>query len=431
MSKSSRSAHTALLALAATVVLTAAMPTAAAEPDTVTWGNEQRGRTGQFRRPVLTPDPDRLEVLHFTVYTPTWTAIEPVYQAWKASLPDTVDVVMLPLAGEGARGRTETLAYYTARELGRGAEAHAEIARQLARPDYTALGPRERAALLSAALELPANTFAQTSNPLRESVPEAHARWALQHHMRAFKQARLSRVKIPRAWPTIIVNGRYILDTHRKPNPAATYRKANRLIRQAIEAGPAHDGPTNLLDFVAIRAPHSGDLYRNRTTGTGIPFVYNINRHTTERWLLSNQGAITKVETLVTDDGAPYFASPWQGKTFRLLDGWRHANDADFVRARGGGNQRYAAFLFTDWLSEPDRLAKPYPFKGETINVRYNPDGTASTIINGEPVKGRWWLEAGDLRVSFGEHGTDYWPWQVAAHELGFKAPKRSLPPGG
>ena len=209
-------------------------------------------------------------------------------------------------------------------------------------------------------------------------------------------------------------------------------RTAKQTASSAIPSKPdrAHDGPTNLMEFVATMAPHSGVLHQNRATGTGIPLVFNINRQTSEWWHLSKRGAITKINTLVTDERDPYFASPWQGKTYRLLHSWRRANEYDFVRARGGGNQRYAAFLFTDWLSEPDRLAMPYPFKGETINVKYNPDGTASTIINGQPVDGSWWLEAGDLRVSFGEHGADYWPWQVAAHGLGFRAPKRALHPG-
>ena len=195
----------------------------------------------------------------------------------------------------------------------------------------------------------------------------------------------------------------------------------------ALEAGPAHDGPTNLEEWVAT-VP-SGDLHSSRIVGPSIRIVFNTNRRVTERWLLSKRGAITKVETLITNDGAAYLASPWRGKTYRLLHKWRRANEYVFTRARGGGNQRYAPFLFTDWLCHPDRMAMPFPFKGKTINVKYNTDGTAVTAIEGNTVAGQWWLQAGELRVSFPEHGWDYWPWQVAAHRLGFAAPKRSLPP--
>ena len=176
--------------------------------------------------------------------------------------------------------------------------------------------------------------------------------------------------------------------------------------------------------------PNSGELHRNRTTGTGVPLVFNTNSRVTERWLLSKRGVITKVETLITDDGAPYFASPYQGKTYRLLHGWRRANEYTFVRARGGGNQKYSAFLFTDWLCHPDRIATGYPFKGATIVVKYDCDGTATSTMDCEPVDGAWWLQARDLRVRFPGHGEDYWPWTVAAHRLGFKGPKRSLHPG-
>ena len=82
--------------------------------------------------------------------------------------------------------------------------------------------------------------------------------------------------------------------------------------------------------------PHSGELHANKGTGHRLPMVFNINAHVAERWWLSKRGVITKVETLVTDDGEPYLASPWQGLTYRLLNKWRRTNEYVFTRARGG-----------------------------------------------------------------------------------------------
>ena len=245
-----------LPALAVVITLAPAIPATAADPDTVTWGNEQRGRAAGFRHTHTTPDPTRVEVLHFIAY-PMWHATEPLYQAWMASLPDRVDVVMLPLAGEGAKGRAETMVFFVARELGRGPSAHDEIVRQLARSEYRNLPPAERIARLLPALQIPLETFnAMAGNPARETVPEAHARWALQQHGRAFERARLSRVKIPRAWPTIVINGGSILDTHRKPDPVRTYQRANRLIRMALEgAPPTTDRPTSPSSSTRSCAP--------------------------------------------------------------------------------------------------------------------------------------------------------------------------------
>ena len=396
----------------------AALPALASEANqaAVVWGNEKSGGVKKYRRALLTPDPNRVEVLHFVGYTPSkWAETEPLYQAWKASLPATVDVVMLPLAAHNAPAWPETIVYYAARTLGQAEAAHREIARRLARPKYRDRNADERIDDLLQALNIPRSSFENAvGDPLRETVATANARWAVQHHARALKQARIRVGTEPRGWPTIIVNGKYILNTHRRPDPVRTYQRANRMIRNALDTGPAHSGPTDNTQLAAYMRQHAGEIFFNQGTGDGkTPMVYNAWKD--EVWHLNNRGMPTHVATLKTDDGPAYWAAYWDGIHKRLQEPWRRTDEFVFMRARGGGgiNQRAAAFLFTDWLSDPDRMAMPFPFKGNVINVKYDPDGTATTTIDGTSLAGNWWLQAGELRVAFPEHGEDYWPWSV------------------
>ena len=172
----------------------ATLPYHAADADqtTVVWGNEKSGGAKQYRRALLTPDPNRVEVLHFVGYTPSkWPATEPLYQAWKASLPATVDVVMLPLAAQNAPAWPETIVYYAARTLGEADAAHREIARRLAQPGYREQGAAKRIDELLRTLNIPRGSFDDAvGDPLRETIATADARWAVQHHARALRQRR-------------------------------------------------------------------------------------------------------------------------------------------------------------------------------------------------------------------------------------------------
>lgn len=429
------SRHTATTALTAVILAPTAIVGAPATAATtaaqsVRWGNEdpRAARARHFEPRFLTPNPNRVEVLHFMGHSQDWTAIEPLYQAWQASLPERVDVVLLPVMAKDGDARPETLVYYVARELGRADETHRAIIKHTAEPGYDALPAKARVDRLLEKTGIARDTFQREADgPLRETPADMMARFAEQHHGRAIKRARVARPPASGPWPTIVVNGSYIVPTPGRRGVVRTYQRANWLIREALEAGPSHDGPTNNKEFAAWMKPRSGELFRNRYTGDErMIAVFNAWRN--ELWEIGRAGGIHRVLPFKVDEQSAYWAWRQDGFTYRVGNTWRRALEYVSFRAADGGPQRYGAFLFTDWLTEPTTPAVPMRFKKEDIKVNFHPDGTADATTAGGPVAATWWLEAGNLRLSL-DGVEDWWPWQIAARRLEFKVPKCSLVP--
>ena len=425
-------ASAALMTLMLAMIASIGLPTfAATTPEqAVQWGNEdaRAARARHFEPRFLTPDPSRVEVEHFMRYTEDWTEIEPLYQAWRASLPENVDVVLRPVMAKNGAERPETLIYYVARELGQAEATHRAIAKQITDPGYDALRPKTRQERLLEAAGIARDKFeTMADGALKETLADAAARWSWAHHGRALKRARVRRPPASGPWPTIVVNGSHIVPTAGRRGAVRTYQRANWLIREALEAGPSHDGPTNNTEFAAWMKPRSGEIYSNRGTGDRHqPFVYNGWRD--EIWQLGSAGGIYRVIPLNRDDQSTYFAWRHDGFTWRQQDQWRRAFEYVPFRAKDGGPQRYGAFLFTEWLAEPTTPPVPMRFKKDDIKVKFHPDGTAEAMTASGSVSGTWWLQAGNLRLSL-DGVEDWWPWQIAARRLKFKVPKCSLVP--
>ena len=424
--------HRTLTALVLAMIASYGPPAnAAAGPEEwVRWGNEsaKAARARHFEPRFLTPDPNRVEVEHFIRYTQDWAEIEPLYQAWRASLPDNVDVVLRPVMAKNGAERPETMIYYVARELRQAEAAHRAITNQPRDPTYLALPAATRLTHLLELTGITRDRFeTMTDGALKETPADAAARWSWAHHGRALKSARMHRPPTKGPWPTIVVNGSHIATTGRPRDAVRTYRQANWFIREALEAGPSHDGPTNNVEFAAWMKPRSGEIFRNAGTGSGrTPFVFNAWRD--EIWQLGSAGGIYRVIPLKRDEKSTYWAWRHDGFTYRQQDKWRRAKEYVSFRAKDGEPQRYAAFLFTDWLAEPTTPPVPMRFKKEDIKVKFHPDGTANATTANGPVAGTWWLQAGNLRLSL-DGVEDWWPWQIAARRLKFEVPKRSLVP--
>ena len=394
----------AALAIAATLAF-GALPAAGADPDEVRWGSEDRGaiRARSFEPRFLTPDPMRVEVEHFIAYTAEWTETDPLYRAWRESLPEGVDVVLRPVRGKHDPEHPETMVYYVATSQGDGGAAHDAITRLLGEAGYESLGPEARLARLLDATSIARETFDELAGgALRETPADAEARWSWAHHGRALQSARAHRRAAAGPWPTIVVNGERILVTKHARVAARTYRRANWLIREALGAGPSHDGPTDLLAFVKHMKPRSGEIFRYLGPGSNkVPLVFN--HHRDEIWQLGTNGSIARVIPLVTDDPDPYFAWRHDGFTWRQHNRWRRTVGYVSFLARDGAPQRYGAFVFTDWLSNPATGPVPIRFAGKDIEIEFHRNGTATAMTPEGPVEGAWWLEAGNLRVAIGQ----------------------------
>ena len=61
--------------------------------------------------------------------------------------------------------------------------------------------------------------------------------------------------------------------------------------------------------------------------------------------------------------------------------------------------------------------------------MAFSADGKVEARNDKGSMFGSWWLEAGNLTVSFGELGAQSWPWREVAKRVGFNVPQRSLTP--
>ena len=223
----------------------------------------------------------------------------------------------------------------------------------------------------------------------------------------------------------IRVNGKFAV---MERNSGRTFKVANRVIPRELGSLPSHDGPTNNEELAEWLAPRSGEIFH--IAGIKWRGVYNHARR--EIWHLDNRGDLYRAAPLRGEGDESYFVFRTSlrrdGKTYHDYGLWRFA---ERLRSFEGpdGPQRHGAFLFADWLSAPDRGSVVLRFKGAKKAFRFSANGTVDMQDGAGSHSGTWWLRAGRLYVSLGEFGTDYWPWEVASHTLGFDAPYKSLTP--
>ena len=229
-------------------------------------------------------------------------------------------------------------------------------------------------------------------------------------------------------YPTLVINGRFVVNTTAVESPREAYRIANRIIRREIEAGRAHNSPTNSEEFAEWMAARSGEIFRRVMVGrnpTG-SLVYNHARR--EVWLLGDDGDVRTVFRLVGEGDESLFEFMHAEKRLAHTGLWRPARQYLSYKTEHGP-QRYGAFLLTDFLSAPDTHWVGLPFKGRDAAMAFSADGTVEARNDKGSMFGSWWLEAGNLTVSFGELGAQSWPWRKVAKRVGFDVPQRSLTP--
>lgn len=403
-------------------------------PSEIAWGKESRHVEGiaVINPPYFTPDSERVEVMVFSRYA--WIGSkksEPLTEAWRASLPDAVVITRAPrgrISGERRRSEAWSLhqrLYFATERLGVGDAGHEVLAR-MAYANPFGFKRADRRALLARRIGVDV---------------EALDRWAASPEVA--QKARVVSVMREDCWkaeqalgtpprqvlfPAFLIAGKYFVHAAAVGHPKTAYRIANRLIREEIERGRVHDGPINDETLTKWMAPRSGEILRRERFGHafGYKSVYSADRR--EFWDLDANGDVRYVHRLADEGVRAYFTAKARPAR-RYPHVWRFARQYVSYAAEDGQPQRYGAFLLTDWLSAPDTLWVGLPFKGREVAMAFTPDGRVEARNDAGSLFGTWWLEAGNLTVSFGELGIESWPWQEAAAHVGFEAPQRSLTP--
>ena len=405
-------------------------------PGEIVWGRESRHREGiaVMDPPHFTPDRDRVEVVVFTRYTSElWKASERLTRAWRASLPDAVVVTRAPQGPAGsakpALKRAWSLQrrlYLAAERLGVGDAAN-EVLGRMVRTNPYGFKRADRRAWLARRIGVEAAVLDRWA-----ASPE------VARDVRVVDIIRASRVWAERArdlstyrrwvYPVFLIDGTYFVHAATVGHPRKAYRIANRLIREALERDPAHDGPIDNATLTDWMAPRSGEVFHRERFGRpfGYKGVYSADRR--EFWDLDANGDVRHVHRLAGEGRDAYFATKLRtGRRYPHV--WRYARQYVSYAAEDGQPQRYGAFLLTNWLSAPETLWVGLPFKGREVALAFTPDGRVEARNDSGSLFGTWWLEAGNLNVSFGELGIQSWPWREAAAHVGFEIPERSLTP--
>ena len=108
---------------------------------------------------------------------------------------------------------------------------------------------------------------------------------------------------------SLYINGRYTVSASALGDPGEAYRIANRIIRQELDAGRTHDGPTNDAEFAEWMAPREGEVFGRQRFGRTLKFrgVYSHARR--ELWELDDAGAVTRAYRLTGEGERAYFAA--------------------------------------------------------------------------------------------------------------------------
>ena len=414
--------------------------TASADDRPFTWGHEAayENRVAVLERPFLTPDPERVEVIWLYWYTGTgFKGTDRSMREWVKSLPDRVDVHRYPLRLLSSRSKAKPYmkllwekhqqGLYVARLAGREEAVHRALVEGITPPMAPYSLPRYGESDEDVRRILAENGVSSADIERFYRSPEVGglkllaAQFGYGLSSTGVRQG-LSRGGSRVRDPLLLINGRYGVAGHYLDRSGRGWRKAfrvaNRLIREELERGRAHDGPTNDEAFARAFAPRTGEIvWRQQVKG-----VFNAWRN--EFWMLDDDGEVEHTGRLVGQGDGSTFRLPLPGHVVHVPL-WRTA-----LQWRSYERQpRYGAFLLTDWLSAPDTLWVGLPFKGREVAFAFMPDGKVEARNDRGSRFGTWWLEAGNLNVSFGEFGIQSWPWREAAAHVGFEVPQRSMTP--
>ena len=395
----------------------------------VTWGHEERGGSVALAVPFTTPDRNRVEVVVAFRYTDErLSAREAMLRAWRASLPDTVDVLRVPLVGSEATESPALAQHWqrhregllVARLLGVEETVHAAFVDALdGAPQRLGTRTRVRRLLAKHGIGEEAYESVRYSPVLRGMWSEGSVLGAGMYRGAGGAQAKAGSFGgMP--W-LLLVNGKHVTGAARAGSAAAALRTANRLIRQELDAGaPFHRGPTNAAELFAKLEGWPGEILTDAKTGT-FRGLYNPWRR--ELWSLDERG---EVEAFAREFAGEERTLKWfavAGKTLGYGRNWR----SGFDYTPRTGRVRHGAFLLMDRLS--DGRPVELTFKRRRTGLSFAPGGGVEARSAGGPVQGSWWLEAGALHVSLGEYGIGSWPWREAAGQAGFEAPAGSVTP--
>ena len=422
-------------------------------PNEIAWGKESRDgwRNAVIDPPYFTPDRNRIEVIVFTCYTNSRARTDPLLsrafrkrkaarllsRAWRASLPDAVVVTRMPCrlrrsetdAAAKAAWALHQKLYFAAERLGAGDKAE-EVLGRMAFANPYGFKRADRRALLARRIGTDAAALEHWAGR-----PEVAAKVRVANNALADSNLAKAAAGATHRWaasPEMIIDGKYVIDAGMFRHPRMAYRFANRLIREAIERGRVPGEPTDNATLADWMAPRSGEVFRRVRFGRpfGYKGVYSADRR--EFWDLDANGNVRHVHRLAGEGEWSYF-------TTKLRIGRRHPHVWRFARqyvsyhGAAGTPQRYGAFLLTDWLTAPETLWVGLPWRGQSVAMAFDRTADGRGRVEARNDKGSlfgtWWLEAGNLNVSFGELGVQSWPWREAAAHVGFEVPQRSLTP--
>ena len=413
----------AVLALALTAHAVSVLANASGHGP-VTWGFEEEGGHLALEVPFTTPDRERIEVVSAFRYTDPRVGVrDSMFREWRASLPDTVDILRVPLvwlrtesdtrSWEQRRQHRQVL--LAARLLGVEDRVHAALLDSLNRePDGWGDENRAQDFLAAQGIELPMYEASVNSSALR-------ALWWEGSTLSAAMQTARPDSQDTGGVPWLLINGRNVTSSHLAGSAAAAFRTANRLIREAMESGPPyHHGPTNIPELIEMLQRWPGAHLTNISTG-GFKGVYNPWRR--ELWSLGESGELRSVAREVEGEDAFWKWRIVGRHETNYAMNWR----AGHYYTPREPRVRHGAFLFADWLSGGQVVE--LSFKQRPTGLSFAPHGKVEARSAEGPVQGSWWLEAAALHVSLGEYGIGSWPWREAARQTGFEVPPESVTP--
>ena len=390
----------------------------------LTWGNEEDGGHLVLEVPFSTPHRERVEVVVAVDYMdPRFGERETMMREWRGSLPDTVDLLRVPVVWKRGEEDAERRvhrhhhrqALLAARILGIEDRVHAALVEALGpAPFDIGTDARVRSLVLGQGAEASAYEAALRS-------PLLHAReWEgaiLSAGLQSATAAPAERGGVP--W--LLVNGRYVTGSRRAGSAAAAFRVANRLIRETLESGPPfHRGPRDIPELIERLEEWSGEHLVNAAGGR-FKGVYNPWRR--ELWSLNDAG---EVRGIARERQGSRRVWEWldleSGRRVPAMN-WR----AGFHYAPREPRERHAAFVLADWLSRGQEVE--LSFKSRPVGLSFAAEGRVEARSAQGPVRGSWWLEAAALHVSLGEYGIASWPWREAARQVGFEAPSVAIAP--
>ena len=390
----------------------------------VTWGHEESGGHLTLEVPFTTPDRERIEVVSAYEYAdPRLGAREAMMRTWRASLPETVDVLRVPLVW--IREENDPRAWRQRREhrrvllgarlLGVADDVHAALLKTLGRAPHRLPGEFQVQRFLTGhGIDVRVYEAAIDS-------PAFHGAWWEGSTLGAGLQTAEEETENNGGVPWLLINGRHVTSSLHAGSAASAFRVANRLIRETMESGPPyHKGPTSIPELIEMLEMWPGIHLTNIRSGR-FRGVYNPWRR--ELWSLDEAGDVRAVARETDGEDAFWQWRDTGGNETSFAMNWR----AGFYYSPREPRVRHGAFQFADWLSGGQVVE--LSFKQRPTGLSFAPDGRVEAQSAQGPVRGSWWLEAASLHVSLGAYGIGSWPWRDAASQAGFEAPSESVRP--